>query len=163
MLGIHRNRKYFFFFEIQRGILEGRTEHGHPGTFWEIAKMALCIFWGPNDFIWSAMKVPFIDFIQNMSQFPSKSLSERILMINWVISSWISKNIFVLGSYEFLAMLEDKIRKGFSFRVQSGKITVWPLKVLNDSKLYTNGSSTFVVKILPMLVSIPIELVKILH
>ena len=73
------------------------------------------------------MKVPFIDFIENMSQVPFKCLSERILRINLIVSRipcWISKNIFVLGSYEFLAMLEDKIRKGPFLRLQSGKITV---------------------------------------
>ena len=36
------------------------------------------------------------------------------------IPRWISKIIFALGSYEFLAMLEGKTRK-----VQSGKIKVW--------------------------------------
>jgi hypothetical protein len=59
-----------------------------------------------------------IDFIQNISQARSKSLSEGILRINWIISRiphWISKNIFCGGSYVFLAMLEDKIRKGSFF------------------------------------------------
>ena len=61
------------------------------------------------------MKVPFIYSIQNMSQAPSMCLSERILRMNWTISRipcWISKNIFVLGSYESLAMLEGKIGNG---------------------------------------------------
>ena len=40
------------------------------------------------------------------------------------IPHWIAK-FFVLGFYEFLAMLEGKIRKGPFFRVQSGKITAW--------------------------------------
>ena len=31
-------------------------------------------FFGPNDFIWSAKKVPFSDFIQNMSLAPSMCL-----------------------------------------------------------------------------------------
>ena len=42
---------------------------------------------------------------------PSKCLSERI---NWIISTIphrISKILFVYGSYEFLAMLEGKIRE----------------------------------------------------
>ena len=50
--------------------------------------------------------------------------SERV---NWIISTIpqrISKNIFVYGSYEFLAMLEAKIREAPFFKVQSGKITV---------------------------------------
>ena len=36
----------------------------------------------------------------------------------------ISKIILVYGSYEFLAMLEAKIREAPFFKVQSGKITV---------------------------------------
>ena len=46
-------------------------------------------------------------------------LSETTLKINWIISqesltavNWIENYIFVLGSYEFLAMLGGKIRKG---------------------------------------------------
>ena len=49
------------------------------------------------------------------------------LRINWIISRilhWISKIIFVYGSYEFLAMLEGKIREAPFFKVQSDKITV---------------------------------------
>ena len=57
---------------------------------------------------------------------PSKCLSERITWIISRIPRWISKIIFVLGSYELLAMLEGKIIKGFSFSFQPGKITVWP-------------------------------------
>ena len=34
------------------------------------------------------------------------------------------KTIFVYGSYEFLAMLEGKIKEASFFKVQSGKITV---------------------------------------
>ena len=54
----------------------------------------------------------------------SKCLSERI---NWIISGIphrISKILFVYGSYEFLAMLEGKIREAPFFRVQSGEVTV---------------------------------------
>ena len=36
----------------------------------------------------------------------------------------ISKIIFILGSYEFLAMLDGKIRETPFFKVQSGEITV---------------------------------------
>jgi hypothetical protein len=46
---------------------------------------------------------------------PSKYLTERI---NWIISTIphrISKNLFVLGSYEFLAMLEGKIEEAQFF------------------------------------------------
>ena len=35
-------------------------------------------FFGQNDFNQGAMKVPLFDFIQKMSQAPSKCLSERI-------------------------------------------------------------------------------------
>ena len=74
--------------------------------------------------------MPFFDFIQKCLRLrpaPSKCLSERI---NWIISTipdMISKILFVNGSYEFLAMLEGNIREApFFFKVQSGKITVWP-------------------------------------
>ena len=40
------------------------------------------------------------------------------------IPLWIWKIIFVLSSYEFLAMLEGKIGKGPFFRVQSDEFTV---------------------------------------
>ena len=40
------------------------------------------------------------------------------------IPRWISKIIFALGSYEFLAMLEGKVERAYSFRVQSRKIRV---------------------------------------
>jgi hypothetical protein len=82
------------------------------------------IFFGPNDFIWCAIKVPFFDLSKKCLRLhpaPSKCLSERI---NWIISTIphrISKIIFVYGSFEFLAMLEGKIREA-----QPGKITVWP-------------------------------------
>ena len=41
---------------------------------------------------------------------PSKCLSERINWIIWRIPHRISKILFVYSSYEFLAMLEGKIR-----------------------------------------------------
>ena len=59
--------------------------------------------------------MPFSDFIQKMSRAPSKCLSERI---NWIISRIphrISKNLFVYGFYEFLAMLKGKIRDATFF------------------------------------------------
>ena len=37
------------------------------------------------------------------------------------IPPWISKILFVLGSYEILAMLEDKIRKG-SFNLEKNSV-----------------------------------------
>ena len=47
---------------------------------------------------------------------PSKCLSERI---NWIISTIphrISKILFVYGSYEFLAVVEGKIREAPFFK-----------------------------------------------
>ena len=62
------------------------TVHSHPGPVLKIAKMALfdpCMefefFFGPNDFIWGAMKVPFSDFIQKMSQ----ALSSSVQVLIW--------------------------------------------------------------------------------
>ena len=71
--------------------------------------------------------MPLFDFIQKSLRLHpvlSKCLSERI---NWIISTIshrISKILFVYSSYEFLAMLEGKIREAPFFKVQSGKITV---------------------------------------
>ena len=67
------------------------------------------------------MEVPFNDFIQNMSQAPSKCLSVRILRINWIISRIPHRNskiLFVLGSCEYLERLEGKIRKYLLFYVK---------------------------------------------
>ena len=38
---------------------------------------------GPNYFFWSALKVPPSDFIQNMSQAPSKCFKQRIEVDKW--------------------------------------------------------------------------------
>ena len=60
----------------------------------------------------------------------------------------ISKILFVLGSYEFLAMLEGKIGVTPFFKVQSGKITVWA--VLGN----INGlprELEFAIKVIPFL------------
>ena len=77
------------------------------------------------------MEVPFIDFIQNMSQAPSKALSVRINWITSRIPQRISKILFVLGSYEYLERLKGKIRVTPFIKVQSTKITV--------SQLFTSG------------------------
>ena len=68
-------------FQILWGIREGRTNSARPsrpclkncqnGTFRSVN--AIWNFFGPNDFIWGAIKVPFFDFIQKMSQAPSSS------------------------------------------------------------------------------------------
>ena len=55
---------------------------------------------GPNAFIWSAKKVPFRDFIQNMSQALSKCLSKWIKVDKWDYlknPSHELKNYFCLG------------------------------------------------------------------
>ena len=73
-------------FEILWGILEGRTNSAQPsrpclkncqnGTFWSVH--GIWNFFGPNEFIWGAIKVPFFDFIQKMSQAPSRSVQVLI-------------------------------------------------------------------------------------
>ena len=87
--GIHRNPKQKEFFNSCEGFLiAALTGYSHPSPFWKIAKMALFKqeIWknfGPNAFIWSAMKAPFSDFIQNLSQAPSKCLSNWIKVDKW--------------------------------------------------------------------------------
>ena len=49
-------------------------------------------FFGPNAFFWSAKKVPFMDFIQNMSKAPSKCLSK---WINGIISKTAHRIFFL--------------------------------------------------------------------
>ena len=59
------------------------------------------------------------------------------------IPHWISKILFVLGSYEFLVMQKGKIRKG-PFRVQSGKITVCTdsgIRNKNAAKFFDMGEN----------------------
>ena len=78
-------------FEILWGILEGRTNSARPsrpslkncqnGTFWSVH--GIWNFFGPNDFIWSAWKVPFYDFIQNVFQAPSMCISMWIKVNKW--------------------------------------------------------------------------------
>ena len=53
------------------------------------------------------MKVPFIEFIQNMTEVHVliwEGIEDKLDYISR-IPHWISKHIFVLGSYEFVAML----------------------------------------------------------
>ena len=66
-------------------------------------------------------------------QFFSKGRDGRALLVQSSrIPRWISKIIFVLGSYEFLAMLEGKIRKG---SVQVAKTrNMWKTLTLVPSK-----------------------------
>ena len=84
-------RKAKRIFEIHRGILEGRTNRARPsqpslkncqnGTFWSVH--GIRNFFGPNDFIWSARKVPFYDFIQNVFQAPSMCIPMWIRVNKW--------------------------------------------------------------------------------
>ena len=60
------------------------------------------------------MKVPFSDFIQKMSQAPASSFQvliweDKLDYLNNPSQDF--KNFFFHGSYEFLAMLEGKIRE----------------------------------------------------
>ena len=106
--------------------------HSQPGPYWKIAKMALfnsCMdFRFLLDFLWSALKVWFSDFIQNLSQAPFMCLYLSInLGINWIISRiprGISNILFVQGSYESLAMLDSKARQCPFSMIQYCKITV---------------------------------------
>ena len=55
-------------------------------------------FFGENVFIWSAIKVTFYDFIQNLSQVSSNCLSKSLKVINGKIQKipyGNLKNIFV--------------------------------------------------------------------
>ena len=68
----------------------------------------------PYDFIWGAIKVPFFNFIQKMYQAPSSSVQvliweDKLDYLNNPSQDF--KNYFVYGSYEFLVMLEGKIRE----------------------------------------------------
>ena len=132
MLGVHRNLKQKEFFRSSEGFLRAAlTGHGHPGPLWKIAKMALfnpCMEFEKNlgqksssDVLW---KCHWVIFFPKVSQALSKCFSK---WINWIISRippWIWKILFVLSSYEFLAMLEGKIWKCLFSRVQCDEITV---------------------------------------
>ena len=116
-------------FQFLWGILEGRPNRARPsqpilkncqnGTFLPVDE--IWKFFGPNDFIWSAMKVPFCDFTQNVSQALSMCISTWIKWIIGIISKIPHRNskiLFVLGSYEYLERLEGKIRKCLFFYVK---------------------------------------------
>ena len=110
-------------------------DHANLPLLWEISPQVFtyCYFTRLNPkrkgpFYFCIVKVPLSDFFPKVSQAPSKCFSKWINWINWIISRipcWIWKILFVLGSYEFLAMLEGKIWKCPFSRVQSDEITVW--------------------------------------
>ena len=87
---------------------------------------------GPNYFLWSALKVPPSYFIQNMSQALSKYLKQ---WINWIISKMhpsIWKILFVLGANEYLERLEGKIRQ-FLFWIGIGIERPWTIHSFSDN------------------------------
>ena len=113
-------------FQFLWGILEGRPNRAwptqpilkncHNGTFFPVDK--IWNFSEPNDFIWSAMKVQFCDFIQIVSHAPSMFISIWINVNKWNYLKNPHRNsiiLFVLGSYEYLKRLEGKIRKCLFF------------------------------------------------
>ena len=53
------------------------------------------------------------------------------------IPRWISKTLFVLGSYKFLAMLKSKTGGCHFFKVQSGKKTVCSLLACGEGRKLT--------------------------
>ena len=109
------------FFKSCEGFLRAAlTVHGHPSPVWKIAKMALfdpCMefenFWGQMTSFEVLLKCHSLTLSKKCLRLQpalSKCLSERI---NWIFSTIphrISKILFVHGSYEFLAMVEGKIR-----------------------------------------------------
>ena len=118
-------------------IVEGRTNRAQPsrpilencpnGTFQPLH--GIWKLFGPKAFIWSAKKVPFWDFFQNVSQAPFKCLSKWIKVYQW---NYLKKSLarincglFRVPTYESLERLEGKTREAPFFKVQSGRITVW--------------------------------------
>ena len=116
-------------FEILWGILEGRTIRAWPsqpflkncqnGTFWSVH--GIWNFFGPNDFIWSAWKVPFYDFIQNVSQAPSMCISMWIKVNKWnylINPSQESKNSFCFRFLQIFRKTGKEIRESLFFYVK---------------------------------------------
>ena len=124
------------FINSCEGLLRaGLTGHSHLSPFLKNAKMSLfnpCMkfdFFWLKAFIWSAKKVPFWDFFQNVSQAPFKCLSKWIKVYQW---NYLKKSLarincglFRVPTYESLERLEGKTREAPFFKVQSGRITVW--------------------------------------
>ena len=103
------------------------TGHGHPGPVWKIAKMALfdaCIefeiFLGQM----TSFEVLWKCHCLRLHPAPSKCLSERIIWIISRIPRWISKIILSRVPMNPKQCWKAKLERAYSFRVQSGKITV---------------------------------------
>ena len=122
LLKIHKNHTQKEFLKSCEGFLRAAlTVHGHPGPVWKIAKMALfdpCMefekFLGQMTLFEVLLKCHSLTLCKKYLRFcraPSKCLSERINCIISTIPHRISKILIVYGSFEFLAMLEGKIRE----------------------------------------------------
>jgi hypothetical protein len=113
----------FWFDHFSEAMPEIKKKSSQNGTFWPLHVIwkilgHMTLF----EAIWKCHSLTLSKICIRLRPAPSKCLSERI---NWIISRiscWISKILFVYGSYESLAMLEGKTRKSFFFY---GKITVW--------------------------------------
>ena len=61
-------------------------------------------FFGPNAFIWGAKKVPFSDFIQNMSLAPSMCLFMWIKVDKYTKKSFLEKTKILQKGTKFLVV-----------------------------------------------------------
>ena len=75
-------------------------------------------------------------------QFSREGWDGRVLLVQPSrIPRWIWKILFGLGSYEFVAMLEGKIGKGFFFYGSIWKNTVWIVFSPNFTTVFTFSSN----------------------
>ena len=84
-------------------------------------------FFGPNYFFWSALKVPPSDFIQNMSQAPSKCLRQQIDVDEldyFKTYHSILKILFWGVLMNIYKVLQAKLESANSFTLKYSKITV---------------------------------------
>ena len=120
LLEIHRHpMQKEFLKSCERFLRAALTVHGHAALSEKLPKWHFLKFFGPNDFIWGAIKVPFFDFIQKMSQ----ALSSSVQLVIWEDKldylnnpSQDFKNSFCLWFLWILAMLEGKTGEGPFFK-----------------------------------------------